>query len=65
MDKLEIKYSPASWYHTGFPHEREENAGKNVMISCTFTRIGTVYNSKYQSEFELTCLDCSLKVVNR
>jgi hypothetical protein len=59
MGKQEIKHSPATWYHTGFPHERErererereENAGKNVMISCTFTRTGTVYNPKYQSEF--------------
>jgi len=54
MGKQEIKHSPASWYHTGFPQrerEREEDAGKNVMISCTFTRIGTVYNPKYQSEF--------------
>jgi len=30
--------------------EREENAGKKRHDICTFTRIGTVYNPKYQSE---------------
>jgi hypothetical protein len=32
------------------PRKREKMQGKNIMISCPFTRIGAVHNPKYQAE---------------